>query len=63
MICDRGDIKDWFDAPGWNQETVNNNNHPDIPNRIQWRRGQNKEGDIMLNTDIALVREYSEFQG
>ena len=57
MIGDDGDLEDWFDAPGWNQETVTNND-PNIPNRIQWRRGNNGSGDIMLNTDIALVRDF-----
>ena len=57
MIGDDGDVEDWFDAPGWNQETINNND-PDIPTRTQWRRGNNVNGDIMLNTDIALVRNF-----
>jgi len=57
MIGDDGDIDDWFDAPGWNQERITNNN-PNIPTRHQWRRGRDNDGDIMLNTDIALVRDF-----
>merc|ERR1712150_30078 len=30
---------DLFDAPNWDQEEVNNNAIPNIPNRFQWERG------------------------
>merc|ERR1712242_210182 len=57
LIGDNGNIDDWIDAPGWTQETITNTD-PDIPTRTQWRRGRNNpNGDIMLNTDIALVRD------
>jgi catalase (peroxidase I) len=63
MIGDDGSLENWFDAPGWTQETINNND-PNIPTRTQWRRGgnnnNNPDADIMLNTDIALVRDFED---
>jgi len=46
-----------FDAPNWNQRTVNNNN---VPDRVQWVNNGNNRQIIMTNSDIALVRDFTD---
>ena len=55
-----GQPNDLINAPGWNQERINNNNLPGIPDRFQWVRGNNNNDIVMLNVDIALVRDFSD---
>ena len=47
-----------FDAPQWNVELVDNSDLRPIPDRFQWVRG---DSTIMLNVDIALVRDFTDF--
>lgn len=57
-----------YDAPNWNLDDVNNANLAGIPSRFQWERrsgrGNGNGGGgriIMLNVDIALVRDLTGF--
>lgn len=59
-------------APQWTVEFINNNNRPEIPSRFQWfhqKQDQSTENVtdtrqldkiIMLNSDIALVRNLTD---
>ena len=47
-----------FDAPNWNQVEIDNRDLAGIPNRHQWNRG--RDGTIMLNVDISLVRDIED---
>jgi hypothetical protein len=47
-------------SPEWTQVEQNNENLPGIPNRIQWELSVDNTKLVMLNTDIALVRDIDE---
>lgn len=45
-------------APNWQQRFVDNSNEPDdIPNVFQWEGYPNGKKIVMLNSDIAMVRQ------
>jgi hypothetical protein len=47
-------------APGWTQVEQDNENLRGIPNRMQWELSVNNTRLVMLNSDVALVREIDE---
>jgi catalase (peroxidase I) len=47
-------------APDWTQVEQNNQNLQGIPNRMQWEVSVDETKLVMLNSDVALVREIDE---
>lgn len=47
-------------APQWRQALVNNTDLPDLPDRFQWEGFPGGRRVVMLNTDVAMVRQLDD---
>lgn len=50
-------VEELMDAANWGQIEVDNSDIDGMANKFEWERGTNPDHFVMINTDIALVRD------